>query len=360
MTLSPATPENLARELHDASAANTPITVRGANSKLNYGGPALSAATEIATTALNKVLQYEPQDLTISVEAGLPWSELETLLARNRQMIPLDPPFSAQATVGGVVASGLSGPRRFKTGAVRDLVIGMQFATLEGKLIQAGGMVVKNVAGLDMGKLLIGSWGTLAAISSVNFKLIPVPPLTRTFTKSGIHIEPELRGLLQPLAYDILRDEPDPVTAFQCGGSEAMLQRAARELNGWTTIDDEEAFWSRSREFGPRFLAAHPQGALVRVPCQLNELKAVIESLPAAAIARAGNGIVYGAFADAENAAIWIRAQSRSIAVEAAPPDFPSELRWTNRGPDFSLMEKIKMMFDPQHLLNKGRLYGCL
>ena len=86
-------------------------------------------------------------------------------------MVPLDPPFSAGATVGGVVASNSSGPRRRLYGTARDLVIGMQFATLEGKLVQSGGMVVKNVAGLDMAKLMIGSFGTLAAIAVVNFKL---------------------------------------------------------------------------------------------------------------------------------------------------------------------------------------------
>ena len=90
-------------------------------------------------------------------------------------MVPLDPPFAEAATVGGVVAANSSGPRRRLYGTARDLVIGMQFATLEGKLVQSGGMVVKNVAGLDMAKLMIGSFGTLAAIAVVNFKLLPMP-----------------------------------------------------------------------------------------------------------------------------------------------------------------------------------------
>ncbi len=121
------------------------------------------------------MLEYEPRDLTISVEAGLPWREFTSLLAANRQMVPLDPPFAADATVGGVVAANSSGPRRRLYGTARDLVIGMRFATLEGKLVQSGGMVVKNVAGLDMAKLMIGSFGTLAAIAVVNFKLLPAP-----------------------------------------------------------------------------------------------------------------------------------------------------------------------------------------
>src|SRR5437764_6645123 len=96
-------------------------------------------------------------------------------------MSTLDPPCGAEASVGGVLASNSSGPRRRLYGTARDLVIGMQFATLEGKLVQVGGMVVKNVAGLDMGKLLIGSFGTLAAITTVNFKVQPCPEVERSF-----------------------------------------------------------------------------------------------------------------------------------------------------------------------------------
>src|SRR5439155_13686972 len=130
---------------------------------------------------LRRVLQYEPRDLTIGVEAGLGWREFTRLLAENRQMVPLDPPFADDATVGGVIAANSSGPRRRLYGTARDLVIGMRFATLEGKVAETGGMVVKNVAGLDMAKLMIGSFGTLAAIASVNFKLIPLPLEHRTF-----------------------------------------------------------------------------------------------------------------------------------------------------------------------------------
>src|SRR3984893_10775611 len=130
---------------------------------------------------MGRILQYEPRDLTISVEAGMRYSDLSNVLAQNRQMIPLDPPFANNATIGGILAANNSGPRRRLYGTARDLVIGMKFATLEGKLVQSGGMVVKNVAGLDMGKLMIGSFGTLAAIAVVNFKLTPSPEVERSF-----------------------------------------------------------------------------------------------------------------------------------------------------------------------------------
>src|SRR5262249_34365929 len=155
--------------------------------------------------------QYEPRDLTISVGAGLPWGELTRLLADHGQMIPLDPPFGDEATVGGVIAANSSGPRRRLYGTARDVVIGMEFATLEGKLVQTGGMVVKNVAGLDMAKLMIGSFGTLAAITVVNFKLAPMPEVERSFLIAFPSLEAAsaarstiLKSQLQPAALDLL------------------------------------------------------------------------------------------------------------------------------------------------------------
>src|SRR6185295_2391395 len=147
----------------------------------------------------------------VSVEAGMPYAELSRILAENRQMVPLDPPFAQQASIGGVIATNSSGPRRRLYGTARDLVIGMTFATLEGKLVKSGGMVVKNVAGLDMGKLMIGSFGTLAAIAVVNFKVLPAPQVERLFLLSFDALDTAiaarnhiLRSVLQPAAVDLL------------------------------------------------------------------------------------------------------------------------------------------------------------
>jgi glycolate oxidase FAD binding subunit len=362
--LTPTHPDELAQALADANGRGQTISISGAGSKRTYGGPTADAELPISTASLRGVLQYEPHDLTISVQAGLPWAELEKTLAVNNQSIPLDPPFSAQATVGGVVASGLSGPRRLKTGSVRDLVIGMTFATLEGKLIQTGGMVVKNVAGLDMAKLMIGSWGTLAAIASVNFKLTPGPPRTRTFVLPAERLDGAQRGLLQPVAYDLIR-RPDkqPQLLVQCAGTDAVIERCTKELPGAEIVEGpvEAALWEEIREFGPRFLTAHPEGVLIRTPCTLTQTAQVLASLPGSGVARAGNGIVYGAFESAPSAIEWARqaqAQGLQPVAESAPAGFPAEQRWPNAGKDFALMEKLKAMFDPGHLLNKGRLYG--
>ena len=147
--VTPKTAEDLAFALRQASGKQRTVEVFGNNSKRLMAGPALPAEVTISTAGLRRILQYEPNDLTISVEAGMPFADLQAALAKNRQMIALDPPYYAKATIGGVVASNSNGPMRRLFGTARDLVIGMKFATLEGKLVSAGGMVVKNVAGLE-------------------------------------------------------------------------------------------------------------------------------------------------------------------------------------------------------------------
>src|SRR6266700_3490495 len=233
--VTPRTPEELAAVLADAASRKKSITLGGRFSKNKMGGPIAPSAVTVVTTGLSRVLSYEPKDLTISVEAGLPWAELSRLLAENRQMVPLDPPFSGASTVGGVVSANCSGPRRRLYGTARDLVIGMTFATVAGKLVKSGGMVVKNVAGLDMGKLMIGSFGTLAAIAVVNFKLQPMPQVERLFLLSFDKLDGAvaarnriLKSVLQPAAIDVLNpmaagqlNHKGYILAVETGGSKA-------------------------------------------------------------------------------------------------------------------------------------------
>ncbi len=155
--ITPKTPEELAETFRTLAQNHKTIRLGGNFSKDRLGGAVGGAGEAISTSCMNRLLKYEPRDLTVSVEAGMKFADLERTLAENKQMIPLDPGWAGQSTVGGVIGANLSGPRRRLYGTARDMVIGMTFETLEGKLIQSGGMVVKNVAGLDMAKLMIGS-----------------------------------------------------------------------------------------------------------------------------------------------------------------------------------------------------------
>src|SRR5258708_30067452 len=178
LELHPTSAAELAQTLGSAAQAGQKVQITGNGTKTRWAGPMADADVCLHTTGLARVLQYEPRDLTISVEAGMTYAALDALLAANQQMVPLDPPYAAQATLGGIIAANHSGPRRRLYGTARDLVIGMQFATVEGKLVQSGGMVVKNVAGLDMAKVLIGSWGTPAPVTTLNLQ--PISPASPT------------------------------------------------------------------------------------------------------------------------------------------------------------------------------------
>ncbi len=366
--LHPSTIAELANALRDAAERRQTITLLGRNSKPLMGGPLLDSDIVVSTTALKRVLQYEPRDLTISVEAGLPYAELERILAENGQMVPLDPPFADESTVGGVIAANLSGPRRRLYGSARDMVIGMSFVTLEGKSVQSGGMVVKNVAGLDMAKIMIGSFGTLAAIAVVNFKLQPVPPGTRTFIQEFASVKDAmdardsiLKSVLQPAALDIVKTNRQYRLLARASGTKAVLDRYARELPRAEPLDGdpEERLWREIREFTPGFLASHPESAVVRIPCTLSEVGVVLESLPDPAIARAGTGVCYGYFANWSDAFSWQQNGRGIVEFAPAAARAGAEL-WPAPGSDFAIMKKVKQMFDPHSLLNRRRLYARL
>jgi glycolate oxidase FAD binding subunit len=363
--IQPASAAELAEAVGAAAAKKRNIAISGNVTKTRWAGPPHDADACISTIKMDRVLQYEPKDLTISVEAGMPFAAFAKLLAGNRQMVPLDPPYAESATVGGVIAANHSGPRRRLYGAARDLVIGMQFATVEGKLVQSGGMVVKNVAGLDMGKLMIGSWGTLGAIATVNFKLIPLDKHTRTFLKrfdsaSAALAERTriLQSVLQPAAVDLIRKDNGWILAIGVGGSEALVDRYSRELSGAEVLtgDAERAFWRGIESFAETFLAEHPNGAIVRYASSLKDQAATVEGHDGPVIARAANGVTYRYYDNAPASLTPI--PGATMLMEAGPASRDAAAMWPAPGSDFPVMQRVKNMLDPDGLLNKGRLYG--
>jgi glycolate oxidase FAD binding subunit len=337
----PQTSEELAEALHNLAMQHRVIRLGGNFSKDRLGGPVADADASVSTAGLRRLLQYDPRDLTVSVEAGMPFAELERILGEHRQMLPLDPPWREQSTVGGVIAANLSGPRRRLYGTARDMIIGMTFATLEGRLVQSGGMVVKNVAGLDMAKLMVGSFGTLAAMAIVNFKVFPMPAGSRTFvadfaTAAEAFAERDrmLQSVLQPSAIDIVNWPRGFRLLVRAQGNAAVLGRFAREMPGAKIAD--ESVWDEVHEFTPRFLAQHPRGIAVPMSMKLSEMADAMSRLSidgkVPAIARAGSGSIVAHY------------------VEDAP-----EVEWSG---DLATMGRVKHMFDPERLLNRGRLYG--
>jgi len=343
-SFAPQTPQQLAEALHTLATEHHSIRLGGNFSKDRLGGAPQPADACLSMREMRRLLEYDPRDLTISVEAGMPFAELEQILAEQRQMLPLDPGWRG-STVGGVVAANLSGPRRRLYGTARDMIIGMKFATLEGKLVQSGGMVVKNVAGLDMAKLMVGSFGTLAAIATVNFKVFPMPVESRSFAMSFAAAREAfakrdaiLQSVLQPAAIDIVNWPDGFRLLIRAQGNAAVLDRFARELPEASVVD--ESTWDEIREFTPNFLETNPQGSVIAHSMKLSEMAEAMAKLGVPAIARAGSGVIYAHY-------------RRNAGAHYSENALSQE--WSG---DFAMMEKIKQMLDPEHLLNRGRLFG--
>ncbi|MBO9679764.1 MAG: glycolate oxidase subunit GlcE [Acidovorax sp.] len=163
-----------------AIADQTPLRIRGGGTKDFHGGRRLAGAP-LDTAPLAGVVSYEPSELVVTARAGTPLAELEALLASQGQCLPFEPPhFGAGATVGGMVAAGLSGPARASVGAVRDYMLGVELLNGRAELLRFGGQVMKNVAGYDVSRLMAGSWGTLGLVTEVSLKVLPVAPAEAT------------------------------------------------------------------------------------------------------------------------------------------------------------------------------------
>jgi glycolate oxidase FAD binding subunit len=381
--VTPSSAEDLAFALQEAASKRRTIETTGNNSKRLLGGPVCPAEVLVCARGLRRVLQYEPNDLTISVEAGMAFADLQKLLATNGQMIALDPSFPTQATVGGIVSANSSGPMRRLFGTARDLIIGMQFATLDGRLVRTGGMVVKNVAGLDMGKLMIGSFGTLAVITSVNFRLHPLPEQTSTFLLSFPELDSAIekrdsiaRSILRPMALEIVSPPAAArlgasgyILAVRVSGSAKVLARYAKEIEGGDRLTGaaEANWWRGISEFSAEFVRRQPNGVVLRLSTKLADTQALLRLVSGPCISHAGSGVTYAYLTSWQALPVLWQAAIQngwSAVVEFAPEEkrTTQELWLIGASPAranaFAIMKKVKQMFDPNNLLNRSRLYG--
>jgi glycolate oxidase FAD binding subunit len=241
-TLRPESPEEVVKAVAWAAAEEKSLEVYGHRSKRGVGRPA-QAEYELDLSALAGVTLYEPEELVLSAKAGTPVAEIEALLARHNQMLafePMDfgPLFGAPrgtGTIGGVLATNSSGPRRIKAGAARDHILGVNAVSGRGEAFKSGGRVVKNVTGYDLSKALAGSWGTLAVMTEMTFKVLPRPEAAATLVVAGLDDGAAIAALCQAmgspwevsgaahLPEDIVGEVPD--AAFASGSKAATLIR---------------------------------------------------------------------------------------------------------------------------------------
>ncbi len=381
----PSTQEELATLLRNACGRGQTVRLYGNNSKRLAAGPVLPADVTVSTVGLNRISQHERNDLTISVEAGMRFAELQKYLRNHNQMIALDPPFFADATVGGILAADSNGPLRKRFGTVRDQVIGLALVTVDGRTVKAGGMVVKNVAGLDISKLMIGSFGTLAAIASVNLRVHPRPAATRTFLFSFHDVEAALArrdqitlSPLTPISIELFSPPAaarlgrrNLLLAVRAAGSPVVLARYARDLGADEVISDhdEAAFWNLTSNFTSDFLVRNPNGIVLRLGTPLTALVELFHIGSGTYISHAASGVTY-AYCNGWQSCqtIWTAACEAgwNVTVAFAPDAVRAEKTlWAmplsaECANGFAMMKKVKSMFDPGNLLNRSRLYGRL
>jgi glycolate oxidase FAD binding subunit len=357
----PTSIDELSQVMAEAAAGGLVVGVRGGGSKAGWPAPGAPVDRTIDTSRLDQIIEHAAGDLVVTARAGVTLAALQDHVASSAQWLALDPP-EVGATVGGVVASAASGPRRLLYGTPRDLLIGLTVVLADGTIARSGGKVVKNVAGYDLGKLFTGSFGTLGVIAECTFRLHP-RPVDRRVVRSVI---------------------ADPATAVQavknCGAVpcaiewdgttmtvvieslESAAQIQADEIRG---AIGGEISTSLPPEFGARPWRSGEIGLKIthRLGALSEALAAVAARLPGSRVsAHAGSGVLWVAHEGDGSALEALRHDIASydggvVVVEAAPEVKRAVDVW---GPasGLELMRRIKDQFDPEHRMAPGTFVG--
>jgi glycolate oxidase FAD binding subunit len=257
---------SIAERVRTAAAAGQSLRIRGGGSKDFYGQALKGDLLDMR--AFSGVLSYEPSELVVTVRAGTPLAELEALLASQGQCLPFEPPhFGPNATVGGMVASGLNGPARGSVGAVRDYMLGVTLVNGKGEVLTFGGQVMKNVAGYDVSRLMAGSLGTLALLLEVSLKVLPVAPAESTllFEMTEAQALKQLNrwgGLPLPINASCWQDGH---LAVRLRGAKAAVAAARVTMGGEAADSTAGALWSGLREQTLPFFELQGDESLWRV-----------------------------------------------------------------------------------------------
>jgi glycolate oxidase FAD binding subunit len=374
--------------LRICSSLSAVVIPAGSMSWLECGNPVRLADVVLSLRRMTRVIDYSPPDLTATVEAGLTLGVFNELTKHERQWLPLDPPGASAASLGAIAACNSSGALRLGFGTPRDYVIGLKLAHADGNESKCGGRVVKNVAGYDMNKLYVGSYGTLAVITELTFKLRPLPESDVTLVVSArseaslldfanrvlaAELQPASVFLTKRLVDDLIEsmEEADALLIRFIDNEAAVnhqldwVKRATDhlELKLMLLTDDQgEPIWRRVADLDRRAANA------VRISVPVSTVESVLAKLAPAGCAAAidlGLGIIRIAFDEDERKAAetikrWrfhVAGSGGTLFVERASSALRQEVdAWGDAGLASSLMKSIKTKFDPESLLNPGRL----
>ena len=349
---------DIASTLQDAvrSAAGhaVPLQLVGGGSKTFYGRSTRGEPLQL--TAHRGIIDYEPSELVITARAGTPLSDIEAALAERQQMLGFEPPhFGSGATLGGTLACGLSGPRRPYAGAARDFVLGMKIINGNGELLNFGGQVMKNVAGYDVSRLMVGALGTLGVLLEASLKVLPRPAEELTLAHEmevgdAIRTMNEWAGRALPLSACVY----DGMHLYTRLSGAITALRAARLNLGGELIEDGGAFWTSVRELRHGFFSSAAPIWRLSVPPATTPI-----DLP-------GQW-----FIDWGGAQRWLRSSTSADAIRAAAERLGGHatlFRGGDRGtvfqplaaPLLAVQQRLKQCFDPHGILNPGRLYAEL
>ncbi len=366
-TASPALARVVDR-IRAAAADRQPLRIRGGGSKDFYGEP-VRRGEELSTQELVGVVSYEPSELVVTVQAGTPLADLEALLAEQGQCLPFEPPhFGGGATVGGMVAAGLSGPARASVGSVRDYVLGVTMVNGRGELLVFGGQVMKNVAGYDVSRLMAGSLGTLGLIAEVSLKVLPIPPAEATlrFELPQDHALQQLQAWAgQPLPLNAsawVEDGGVPTLFLRLRGAKAAVEAACQRLGGERQDDSEgriSADWRASRELSLPWFQARGARDLWRLSVPPS---APVLDLPEAPYIEWHGGQRWVRALPADGPTLRRAAAAaggHATLFMPAVPETPG--RFAPLAPPLARIQRdLQREFDPAGILNPGRLYPDL
>lgn len=372
----PASTEEAAALMRVAAGRDLAIVVRGAGTKIGWGRPPTRLDIVIETRRMDRLVEHAAGDLIARAQAGLPLAAFQERLAGARQRIGVDEMVPG-TTIGGLVATSPSGPLRLATGTARDLLIGITVVRADGVVARGGGKVVKNVAGYDLGKLLVGSYGTLAMVTEATFRLHPIPASRRWLSapadsaeRAGQMLAAVLDSQTVPAAVEVSWpvDGAGQVAVLVEGteaGVDARSDRITALLGaGATELADPAAFlaypWSDV-----------PGAVAIKLTCRLSAVPEVLGAARHAGAAvrgSAGTGVLYGMLpADTDPAAVasavdrlreLCAAQGGSLVVLDAPPAVKAAVDTWGPVHGLELMRRVKDQFDPGRRLAPGRFIG--
>ncbi len=387
--MTPTSEEEVSEILQSCSQDGRKVKISGGGTKLNLGNLYAETPVTVSTTQLDKLLDYQPEDLTITVGAGMTLARLQEILGEQGQMLALDPPDLSGQTVGGILATNRSGPRRLLYGTARDLLIGCRFVLADGSIGHSGGKVVKNVAGYDLHKLFIGAFGTLGILTEVTFKVVPRPQTVGVGLaeyKSGVGAFQAARQCarsnLMPAALEVVNlggsdyslyfgaEGVDVAVEGQMAGLREICLKAG--ASSAQILDDSAATWQKltnldiAPESGLRLKAGVTLTDLPRVTEYFQELQATF-GLSGRIQAHAGTGVAYLS-AGLNDSANYpqiarqienIRAELRKLDGSLLIENGPSELKtlvdaWGFTTEELPPMLALRNKLDTQRLLNPG------